>query len=154
LSTGVPPTSTNFSVTVPAGNRLIVVVHTTNPGEVACTYRLTVRGNLCALFDVCVEDDMKPPLRFIKLNTLTGAYTFTDCSKNLTLSGKGVAKTYFCKSVLFDKGSKTTPNRFVSVQFNPCTGTGDVIVQFGAHFYSFHDSDINNNTCECPPLRF
>ena len=47
LSTGVPPAPTSFSVVVPAGQSLVVVVHTTNPGEIAGRYTLQILGNLC-----------------------------------------------------------------------------------------------------------
>jgi hypothetical protein len=47
LSTGVPPTDTNMSVVVPAGHSLVLIVHTTNPGETGGVYTLTMQGNLC-----------------------------------------------------------------------------------------------------------
>lgn len=47
LSTGVPPATTTFSAVVPAWQNLIVVVHTTNPGESGCGYRVTVVGDIC-----------------------------------------------------------------------------------------------------------
>jgi hypothetical protein len=150
LSTGVPPTPTNFSVTVPAGHTLIVVVHTTNPGEMGCTYTLTVRGNLCVQFDYCVQDDDNPK-RFIQINSHTGAYKFTDCGKGLTLSGTGGVASYFCKTELFDQGpNPKRPDRFVDVQVNPCTMVGDAIIQFGQNSISLHDSNLSNNTCKCP----
>lgn len=45
LSSGTPPTPTSFEVTVPAGDDLLVVVHTTNPGEIGCEYELTFSGD-------------------------------------------------------------------------------------------------------------
>jgi hypothetical protein len=150
LSTGVPPTATNFSVTVPAGHTLIVVVQTTNPGEVGCAYTLTVRGNLCVQFDYCVQDDNNPK-RFVQINSITGAYKFTDCGKGLTLSGMGGVATYFCKTELFDQGPNPKhPDRFVDVQVNPCTNVGDAFIQFGSNSITLHDSNIRNNMCACP----
>ena len=149
LSTGVPPTPTNFSVTVPAGHSLIVVVHTTNPGESGCTYTLTVRGNLCVQFDFCVQDDNNPK-RFIQINSTTGAYKFTDCGKGLTLSGTGGVASYFCKTELFDQGpNPKNPDRFVDVLVNPCTMVGDATIQFGGNSITLHDSNLSNNTCAC-----
>jgi hypothetical protein len=150
LSTGVPPTPTNFSVTVPAGHTLIVVVHTTNPGESGCTYTVTVAGNLCVQFDYCVQDDNNPK-RFIQINSTTGAYKFTDCGKGLTLSGMGGVASYFCKTELFDQGPNPKhPDRFVDVLVNPCTNVGDATIQFGGNSITLHDSNIRNNTCACP----
>jgi hypothetical protein len=151
LSTGSPPTPTNFSVTVPAGHSLIVVVQTTNPGEVGCTYTLTVSGNLCLQFDYCVQDDNNPK-RFVLINTTNGAYEAHDCGKGLTLSGTGGVTQFFCKIELFDQGPNPKhPDRYVDVQVNPCTGVGDAIVQFsGNTIVNIHDSNIRNNTCTCP----
>lgn len=153
LSLGVPPTATDFSVTVPAGHALIVVVHTTNPGETGCAYTVTVRGNLCVAFDFCVQDDNNPK-RFIQINSTTGAYKFTDCGKGLTLSGTGGVASFFCKTELFDQGpNPKRPDRFVDVQVNPCTMVGDAIIQFGQNNITLHDSNFANNNCKCPGVQ-
>lgn len=150
LSLGVPPTPTNFSVTVPAGHTLIVVVQTTNPGETGCPYTVTILGDLCLQFDYCVQDDNNPN-RFVQINSQTGAYKFTDCGKGLTLSGTGGVASYFCKTELFDQGpNPKRPDRFVDVQVNPCTKVGDAIIQFGQNSITLHDSNFSNNTCACP----
>ena len=150
LSTGSPPTDTNFSVTVPAGHTLIVVVQTTNPGETGCPYTVTVVGNLCVQFDYCVQDDQNPK-RFIQINSTTGAYKFTDCGKGLTLSGMGGVGTDFCKTELFDQGpNPKRPDRFVDVLINTCTKVGDATIQFGSNNITLHDSNLTNNTCACP----
>jgi hypothetical protein len=49
LSSGTPPTPTNFSFNVPVGANFVIVVHTTNPGETGGNYDLTVVGNICAM---------------------------------------------------------------------------------------------------------
>jgi hypothetical protein len=150
LSTGSPPTPTNFSVTVPAGGTLIVVVHTTNPGEVGCTYTVTVAGNLCVQFDYCVQDDNNPK-RFVQISSTTGKYKYQDCGKGLTLEGTGSVSTYFCKTELFDMGpDPKRPDRFVDVLVNTCTKVGDANIQFGGNSITLHDSNITNNTCACP----
>lgn len=150
LSLGVPPTATNFSVTVPAGHTLIVVVHTTNPGETGCPYTVTILGDLCLQFDFCVQDDNNPK-RFIQINSQTGAYKFTDCGKGLTLSGTGGVASFFCKTELFDQGpNPKRPDRFVDVQVNPCTMVGDATIQFGQNNITLHDSNFANNNCKCP----
>ena len=149
LSSGVPPIPTNFSVIVPAGHTLIVVVHTVTPGESGCAYTLTVTGNLCVQFDYCVQDDNNPR-RFIQINSTTGAYTFTDCGKDLTLSGQGSVASSPCKIELFDQGPiPKHPDRLVDVQVNPCKLTGDAIIQFGSNSITLHDSNLSNNTCDC-----
>jgi hypothetical protein len=151
LSTGVPPTPTNMSFVVPAGQTLTVVVMTTNPGETGCPYTVTITGNLCEQFDYCVQDD-KIPGRFIKINSTTGAYEYHDCAKGVVLTGTGSVSTYFCKIALTDSGpDPKRPDRSVNVLVNPCTKRGDASVKIGfQNPVSIGDADIFNNTCECP----
>ena len=152
LSTGVPPTPTNMSFVVPAGQTLTVVVMTTNPGETGCAYTVTILGNLCEQFDFCVQSDTTPG-RFIKINSTTGAYEFHDCSKGITLSGTGTVTQSFCKITLSDKGpDPKRPDRSVNVLVNPCTMRGDASVRVPGSLttVTIGDSNILNNTCECP----
>jgi hypothetical protein len=150
LSTGSPPTPTNMSFVVPTGQTLVVVVHTTNPGETGCTYTLTVTGNLCAQFDYCVQNETGPK-KFVQINSTTGAYKYQDCSKGLTITGTGESSTFFCKTELFDFGpNPKKPDRFIDVLVNPCTKVGDATIQFGTISVTLHDSNITNNTCACP----
>lgn len=152
LSTGVPPTATNFSFVVPAGQTLIVVVHTTNPGESGCAYTLTIVGDLCEQFDICVQDNIVPG-RFLEFNSTTGAYEYHDCLKGVTFSGTGAVSQTECKIQLFDSGpDPKRPDRLVSVLVNRCTKRGDATIRApgSSTTVSLGDSDITNNTCECP----
>ena len=45
LSSGIPPSPVTMSFDVPAGETLVMVVHTTNPGESGCQYELTLSGD-------------------------------------------------------------------------------------------------------------
>ncbi|MEW6127035.1 MAG: hypothetical protein AB1757_08350 [Acidobacteriota bacterium] len=151
LSTGVPPTPTTMSFIVPAGQTLIVVVHTTNPGESGCPYTLTVGGTLCRQFDYCVQDTSNPS-RFILINSTTGAYEYHDCSKGVVLAGTGVVGTFACKIQLFDSGpNPKKSDRSVSVLINPCTFRGDASVRGPgvSGTVLLGDTDINNNDCAC-----
>jgi hypothetical protein len=47
LSSGTPPTPTSFSFNLPAGATVVIVVHTTNPGEIGCNYELLLDGDIC-----------------------------------------------------------------------------------------------------------
>ncbi len=151
LSTGVPPTATNMSFIVPAGQTLIVVVHTTNPGESGCPYTLTIQGNLCQQFDFCVQDDNNPS-RFILVNSTTGDYEYHDCSKGVVLTGTGVVSTAFCKIAIFDRGpNPKRPDRQISIDINPCTAhaVASVKVSNTATTVNLSDTNINNNDCDC-----
>jgi len=45
VSSGTPPNATNWTANVPAGDSLVIVVHTTNPGEIGCEYDLILDGD-------------------------------------------------------------------------------------------------------------
>lgn len=47
LSSGIPPTPVTMSFDVNDGQDFVLVVHTTNPGEIDCNYELTVSGEIC-----------------------------------------------------------------------------------------------------------
>jgi len=152
LSTGVPPTATNMSFVVPAGQTLTVVVMTTNPGESGCPYTLTILGDLCAGFDFCVQDDHIPS-RFIKISSTTGKYEYHDCSKGVTLSGTGTVSISFCKIQLTSKGpDPKRPDRAISVLVNPCTMRGDATIKGPGvtGTATLGDADVTNNNCACP----
>jgi hypothetical protein len=156
LSTGVPPTATNFSVVVPANQTLIVVVHTTNPGESGCPYTLTILGDLCAGFDACVQDTRNPN-RFILVSTTTGKYEFHDCSKGVVFSGQGAVSPAGpppnCKFSLFDSGpDPKRSDRSVFVQINVCTLVASANVFYPATQTNavLNDTNYTNNNCVCP----
>ena len=45
MSSGSPPNPFSFCFDVPDGNDLVLVVHTTNPGEIGCEYQLVMSGD-------------------------------------------------------------------------------------------------------------
>lgn len=153
LSTGVPPTPTSFSVVVPAGQTLVVVVMTTNPGETGCPYTVNILGNICAGFDVCIQQDA--PKRFLEINSTTGDYRYTDCSKNIVRTGSGSVSEFFCKINFSGSGA----NSSASALANPCTKRGDatIIVPLGTttQVVKIVDTNITNNDCKCvqPPVQ-
>jgi hypothetical protein len=150
LSSGVPPTPTNFSVTVPAGQTLIVVVHTVNPGETGCAYTLNILGDLCAGFDAAVENSRNLS-QFILVSTLTGKYEYHDCSKHITFSGTGKVSSAFCKLFIDDSGPiPKRPDRLIHVELNTCSFVGNATLRFpnSTVMLSFSDPDWRNlRTC-------
>jgi hypothetical protein len=140
-----------FSVTVPAGASFVIVIAANNPAGVGNggTYQFTVVGNICAGFDFCVQQDA--PKRFLEVNSTTGAYRYTDCSKNIIRTGTGSAFEYFCK--VDYSGSGTTSS--ASALFNPCTKKGDATIQVKignlTQTVKISDKDITNNDCQCTP---
>jgi hypothetical protein len=158
LSSGTPPTPTNFSVVVPANKTLIVVVHTVDPGTgVGCHYTVTVSGNLCAGFDACIQDD-RNPARFLLINTTSGKYEYHDCSKNIVLAGTGVVSPAGpppnCKFFLNDSGPiPKRPDRSVHAEINVCTLAANATIRFPLTAKTaavLTDSNYTNNNCVCP----
>lgn len=152
LSSGSnPPNPTDFTVVVPTGHTLIVVVHTINFGETGCHYTLTVTGDLC--FDTCAQNDRNPS-QFILFNKINGDYEYHDCSKGFVLKGRGVVSSAFCKFFLNDSGpDRKRPDRAVSLEVNTCTFVANVSIRFprtAKTAVTFSDSNINNNICKCP----
>jgi hypothetical protein len=139
----------SFSVTVPAGSTLIIVIVANTPGiGIGQTYKFSVIGNLCASLDFRIQQDA--PKRFLEINSTTGAYRYTDCSKNLVRTGTGSAFGYFCKVDFSGSGANSSASAF----FNPCTRKGDatIVVPLGSvtQVVKISDKDITNNDCKCP----
>jgi subtilisin-like proprotein convertase family protein len=57
-SGGGPQMPTDMSFTVPNGHSVVLVVHTTNPGETGGLYTLTVLGNLCTSCSLTCPTDV------------------------------------------------------------------------------------------------
>lgn len=144
----------DYSFSVPAGANFVIVIAANNPGGVGngCAYQFTVVGNICEQFDFCVQDD-STPTRFIKINSTTGAYEYHDCLKGVTVSGTGAVSRTECKINLSDSGpDPKRPDRSISVLVNPCTMRGDASIRRPGTTTTatLGDSNITNNTCECP----
>ena len=140
----------SYSFIVPAGATFIVVFNENDPGAGCPNYKFTISGLPC--FDFCVQDDVNPSI-FIKISTTTGAYEFTDCRKGIVFGGTGVVSIFFCKIELTDAGpDPKRPDRSIDVLINPCTRRGDASVRPPGTFNTtkIGDSDVFNNTCECP----
>jgi hypothetical protein len=144
LSTGAPPTPTNMSFIVPTGQTLVVVVMTTNPGETGCTYTLTVSGNLCTQFDVCLQDDSNPSIVFLG-NSQTGAYRF--CCGGTTYTGSALVTI---------RGSIVTFQHYAADRRVLATydggvfkGTASLQAPAGTIRCTIGDRNTTNNTCVC-----
>ena len=59
FSSGTPPSPISMCFEVPDGDNLILVVHTTNPGEIGCEYELVLTGECIPveLMSLTVEDN-------------------------------------------------------------------------------------------------
>jgi len=99
-------------------------------------------------FNFCVQDDVKKD--FIRFNSVTGAYTSTQCSTGFTVSGVGTVTT---------NGSTITLTHFQNPKFNTVsvntstnTGTASIKTVNGLSIvtYGIKDTNTLNNTCACP----
>jgi hypothetical protein len=139
-----------YSFEVPAGANFVIVICANNSGVgVGQTYKFTVVGNICPGFDVCIQQDA--PKRFLEINSTSGAYRYTDCSKNIVRTGTGSASTFFCKINYSGSG----PNSSATALANPCTKRGDatIVVPQGSttQVVKIVDTNITNNDCQCAP---
>jgi hypothetical protein len=150
-----------FSFTVPGGSDFVVVIVENTAGTgLGQTYSFSVQGNICLPFDVCVQSDTANT--FLLFNSETGDYLFQQCSKGVTLEGRGTVSRSFCKVTLFDRGpDPKRPDRFVSAVVNipnevneVCTfmGSADIRTTRNGPLIRILDSDVRNNTCECPGM--
>jgi uncharacterized delta-60 repeat protein/uncharacterized repeat protein (TIGR01451 family) len=115
-----------------------------NPANNSATATTAVNSSLA-----CVQEGAK----LLTFNTANGDYTFRDCSKGFTLTGRGKISTNGCKIQLVDGGPDAKrPDRNVAALVNPCTRAGNATIQVFASSKSFSisDTDITNNACACP----
>jgi 6-phosphogluconolactonase len=104
----------------------------------------------CVNFDLCIQDDTNGNM--LKLNSNTGAYIFTNCSKGITLTGNGIVTAGSCKVKLSDSGpDPKRPDRSVTVLVNRCMSVANASVTISSTGKNFMigDSDIRNNICAC-----
>jgi len=99
-------------------------------------------------FDICAQSGS---LTF-RLNSITGAYEFSDCAKGTVLTGAGTLSKIGCKLYLNDSGPNKSPDRTISVAANTCTraATVSVTIKSLSKTYGFTDSDITQGSCLCP----
>jgi pimeloyl-ACP methyl ester carboxylesterase len=100
-------------------------------------------------FNYCISDENTR--RYLQINSATGAYIYRDCSKNISMSGRGKISISFCKLTMSDTGpDPKRPDRSVSVLLNTCTGNGTATVKVtgSPQVVSLIDSN-SNNACAC-----
>lgn len=138
-----------FSVNVPIGKRLVVVVHEVDTGAATnCSYNLNVSG-LCESCDssnlVCIQDDSNG--NSLLVNSLTGDYVFTNCANGATYSGRGQVSKAAGLVFVNDGRRLSAQFDFIptgktargSAAFRP--GSGSVL--------SITDRNIFDSTCGC-----
>lgn len=139
-----------FSVNVPLGKRLVVVIHEVDTGAATnCSYNLSVSG-LCESCDssnlVCIQDDDNG--NSLLVNSLTGDYVFTNCANGATYSGRGqISKA---SGLVF-----VNDGRRLSAQFDflptgkTARGTGAFRPPGAGSVLSITDRNIFDSTCGC-----
>lgn len=100
-------------------------------------------------YDIVVKDDLSNS--YLKLNSVTGAYRFTDCAKNLSAEGTAALSTKGCKLTVSGGGLTSS----LAALVNSCTKQGEVTVvivmpgQPSSKTYQFKDANITNNPAGC-----
>jgi hypothetical protein len=145
FSSGIPPIPTNFSFTVPAGQTLVLVVHPVDSGTgTGCRYTMTVSGNLCTPFDVCVQDDSNPGIVF-QGNSQTGAYRFCCGGSIFTGSAMVTIKGNIVTFQHYD-GDRRVLAKYDGAVFK---GTASVQAPPGTTGCTITDRYTTNNSCVC-----
>jgi hypothetical protein len=101
--------------TFPVGVTTVTILATSPSSGMTgtCTFTVTVAADA-----VCLKDDHTGNL--FQFNTQTGAYTYTNCSNNTTVSGTGKVSTVSGTIMLTD----TQSTKKISASFNPGQLTG------------------------------
>lgn len=100
-------------------------------------------------FNFCLQSD--DGNNILQFNSITGAYTFRQCSTGFTRSGTGTIKAVGSTVTLTDNGF----DHFVSATVNNSTNTGSATLTFlipprSLQAFNISDSNTLNNTCTCP----
>lgn len=100
-------------------------------------------------FNFCVQSDSGDNI--LRLNSVTGAYTFTQCSTGFTRTGVGTITANGCNISLQDN----TFDHFVSASVDTCNNTGSASLKYltpprKVQAFNISDSNTLNNTCLCP----
>jgi hypothetical protein len=100
-------------------------------------------------FNFCLQSDSGDNI--LQFNSVTGAYTFTQCSTGFTRSGTGIVTANGCNVSLKDN----TGDHFVSASVDNCAHTGSATLTYRVsplrlQTFSIKDTNTLNNTCTCP----
>lgn len=122
-----------------------------NPANNSSIFSIVVGGGGGGGFDLCLQDERNGSI--LRINSSTGDYVFTNCSKGITRTGRGRVRIEGCKIDFADGGpDPKRPDRNVTASINTCTKQGSASVQLSSPAQTFiiQDPDISNNTCACP----
>ena len=138
-----------FSVNVPVGKRLVVVVHELDPnGSTGCAYELTVSG-LCDSCEssnlVCLEDDESGSL--LQINAVTGDYLFTNCTNGTSLSGRGTIRKG--NGLVFLTDAQRVNASFDFIPTGNVSRGSAVIRPGPGSVLRINDRNIFDNSCIC-----
>jgi uncharacterized delta-60 repeat protein len=138
------------AVAVKHDGNIVVAGSFINPASSTHDFALVSYLTAEPTFDIIIKNDATN--RYLKINSLTGAYQFSDCDKGVFAEGIGSMSVKSCKLNFVGGGQ----NSSVSALVNPCTkqGNATVIVMMqgvpSSKTYQLNDTDITNNPNGCP----
>lgn len=99
--------------------------------------------------DLCVQDDTVQ--RILAMNSVTGVYFYSDCSKSIFVAGRGAVTRSGCKLWINGSGE----NSSVSALVNVCTKTANAAITVTVsntsppRTFKIADTNMNNSRCFC-----
>jgi uncharacterized delta-60 repeat protein len=143
------------AVVVKNDGNLVVAGQFVNPANSTFDFALVSYIAVGPTFDIIIKHDSTnndATNRYLKINSVTGAYQFSDCDKGIFAEGIGSVSVNGCK-LNFGGGGQ---NSSLSALVNSCTkkGNATVIVMMegvpSSKTYQLNDTDITNNPSGCP----
>jgi uncharacterized delta-60 repeat protein len=137
------------AVALKQDGNIVVAGNFINPASSTHDFALVSYVTAVPAFDTIIKNDATN--RYLKINSLTGAYQFSDCDKGVIAEGIGSMSVKGCKLTFVGGGQ----NSSVSALINPCTkqGNATVIVMMqgvpSSKSYQLNDTDIANNPSPC-----
>jgi uncharacterized delta-60 repeat protein len=150
ISTPFDISSVAEAVTVKNDGNIVVAGQFFNPANTGFDLALASYSTAEPTFDIIIKNDATN--RYLKINSVTGAFQFSDCEKGVFAEGIGSLSAKSCKLNFVGGGQ----NSSVSALVNPCTkqGNATVIVMMqgvpSSKTYQILDTNITNNPNGCP----
>ena len=145
ITTDFTPSDQAFALGIQTDGKVVIggAAYEAESGNGFALARYDVGSISTKIFDTQIQNGTS----LLQFDSVTGDYSFTDCTSGLTLTGVGHIKAHGCKLILEDTGDDFA----VWAKVNVCTNSGKTSIQLfpqGVSF-TFKAGDINNTASPC-----